>query len=328
MLTDLFDLNFGKWLTVTHVAAVAHLALELNHRDLVGATVRDDRDLTRATRHERRAHLHLLSRFIGDHQTIEREAGARFEIELFDLELLALGDEVLLAAGCNDCVHNDGKLAAQAPQRGLFGLTQAGFFTAVSLSVLRRDVKIDRQGMPDLEVHFLRTTSRNLDNHVHEQGITIQGNGLRIPLWGRHSAVDGDNLIITDPNDIEGELHALHGKRADRVVVKGKEHAIGRQTAKAFPGKSACAFHGAICQAERIGFCATHLCRGPGATARHPKDETGKYDEERGDQGVAERLTRDVHRKSESRNTIARATSFCQLTRSRLVSPKVNAMPA
>lgn len=105
MLTNLFDLDFRERLAVADVAAVAHLALKLDHRHLFVTAVGNDLGLALTARNERRTDLYLFTRVVRDHQTVEAEAGARFEVEFFDLELLAFGDEVLLAAGSNYCKH-------------------------------------------------------------------------------------------------------------------------------------------------------------------------------------------------------------------------------
>src|SRR3954451_16615577 len=105
---DVGYLDAGQLLPVTLPLVVAGLVLELVNADLRALGLPDDLADDR--------HLGQLGRVgrdvvaVDDEQRGERELGSRLTVELLDLDDVADGDLVLLAAGLDDRVHRDGTL--------------------------------------------------------------------------------------------------------------------------------------------------------------------------------------------------------------------------
>src|SRR5262245_38480541 len=100
---DVGDLDAGQLLPVTLPLVVAGLVLELVDLDLGALGLGDDlaghRDLGQ------RVGVGGDGPFVDDEQRGERELGARLTVELLNLDDVANGDLVLLAAGLDDRVH-------------------------------------------------------------------------------------------------------------------------------------------------------------------------------------------------------------------------------
>lgn len=95
------------------VAAIANLGLVLDNGDLVSAAVFDNLGGHLNAGDKGGTDLDFRTVRFGDEEGVKGQRLARFELKLFNLELFALVDEVLLAASRNHCVH---KLwAAEAP---------------------------------------------------------------------------------------------------------------------------------------------------------------------------------------------------------------------
>ena len=135
LLTNLLDLKQRERLAMTDIAAIANLGLEFDNRDFVCLTVFKYLGGDLHTGDKGRANLDFRAIRFGYEHGFKRHRLTRFEIQFFNLDFLALLDEVLLTASGNNCVHK--LLAAQAPltlalplpkgeiKRGFRGLTHA-----------------------------------------------------------------------------------------------------------------------------------------------------------------------------------------------------------
>src|SRR5262245_28740406 len=100
---DARDFQLSKRLTVALLAPVVLAAPQLENNDLLGAVLAEDFG----------AHARTLDEGLADfggvaaheQHLIESQLVARVSGELFDAELLPLGDAVLLATRLDDCVH-------------------------------------------------------------------------------------------------------------------------------------------------------------------------------------------------------------------------------
>src|ERR1044072_1306601 len=105
---DVGYLDAGQLLPVTLPLVVAGLVLELVDPDLGTLGLLDD-----LAQHRHLGQLGRVGRdvvAVDDEQRGERELGPRLTVELLDLDDVADGDLVLLAAGLDDRVHGDGTL--------------------------------------------------------------------------------------------------------------------------------------------------------------------------------------------------------------------------
>jgi len=98
---DLVDLDLDEVLAMTLHLLVLLLALELEDEDLVAAAFADDGCEDLGT-----LEVGLeLALFAADGEDVGELELAVFVGGGFDLQLLAGGDEILFAAGADDCVH-------------------------------------------------------------------------------------------------------------------------------------------------------------------------------------------------------------------------------
>src|SRR4029079_12251964 len=100
---DAGDLHLGQRLAVTLALVVAGLVLELVDPDLRTLGVRDDLSGHRSAGKLRRVGDEIFA--VDKQHRRKRQGVARLARELLDLDHIALGDLVLLAAGLDDRVH-------------------------------------------------------------------------------------------------------------------------------------------------------------------------------------------------------------------------------
>lgn len=110
--TDLFNFEQGERLTMTDITAVANLALVLDNGDLVGLTVLKHLGGYLYASDERSTNLDFRAVRFGNEHGVESQGLAWLKLKLFNLELFAGMDKVLLSTSGNNCVHR--QWAAQA----------------------------------------------------------------------------------------------------------------------------------------------------------------------------------------------------------------------
>jgi len=101
---DFFDFDFGEWLAVADIAAIADFRLIFNHRDFFGSALFHDCGLNFTDIWL--ANFEFSTLVISDEHGFEFKFVANFFFELLNLELFTLADKILLAAGFNNCEHN------------------------------------------------------------------------------------------------------------------------------------------------------------------------------------------------------------------------------
>src|SRR5690606_14575859 len=108
LLVDAGDLEAGQPLPVTLTLVVAGLALELVDTDLRALDLLDD--LARDRDLRQRVSVRRDLAVVDHHHGGKGVLGARLAVELLDLDDIADGDLVLLAAGLDDCIRRHGSL--------------------------------------------------------------------------------------------------------------------------------------------------------------------------------------------------------------------------
>src|SRR5262245_29465847 len=98
------DLRVGLPMSAKPFRVLAPTELENHH--LVGKAVSEDLGFDGGAFHDRRADFERLA-FADEEHLVEHELAAHLRRELFDPELFALGNPVLLAPGSDHCVHDD-----------------------------------------------------------------------------------------------------------------------------------------------------------------------------------------------------------------------------
>src|SRR5947209_5077568 len=118
LFRDAVDAKLGIALAVPLVLLVMLAPPHLEDFHFFAASVRDDGRLDRGAGNDRLPDAHAIA-FADDHQDlIERHLGANVRRDLFDLELFARRDLVLLAAGFYDRIHVKTP-ARMAPRKAL-----------------------------------------------------------------------------------------------------------------------------------------------------------------------------------------------------------------